>query len=172
MGFPFLQHDYDRLVLLVKILEDRKADALALIGAASTQSSETWHDNPVFDDVHLQAKMWENRRTKLTLILRGGEIVSTSEQIDIVAIGNIVRYRIVKNGLEDEVFIGSFMHVGDVEETSNGVEVASAGSPIGSSLLGHKVGDSVTVKFPIDRSRTERTMQLEILEISLPSGAV
>lgn len=96
----------------------------------------------------------------------------TSEQNDIVTIGNIVRYRIVKSGLEDEVFIANHEQVGTAGETAEGIDVATAGSPIGHSLLGHKVGDTVIVAPRNGSARTARSMQLEILEISLPLGSV
>ena len=101
-------------------------------------------------------------------IFSGGEVVPTSEQNDIVEIGTTVRFRDVQNDLEDKVFIGSHEQVGMAGETAEGIDVATAGSPIGSSLLGRKVGDTVTVTPRNGSARTARTMQLEILEISLP----
>lgn len=168
MSYQFLQHDYDQLRALVTELQDRKTAALASIGGASEQSSETFHDNPMFDEAHQHARMWQSELVRMLAILREAEVVSPSSQTEVVEIGNRVRYRNTRNRREDEVIIGSHMHVGKVGDTIDGVDVATAGSPIGSSLIGHRVGDVVLVEIRNDRGSVSRTMELEIIAISLP----
>jgi transcription elongation GreA/GreB family factor len=165
--YKFLQHDYDQLKALVAELQDRKTAALASIGGASEQSSETFHDNPMFDEAHQQSRMWQSELIRMLAILGEAEVVPVTRQTKLVQIGNRVRYRNTRNKREDEVVIGSYMRFGKVGNTIGGVDVASAGSPIGSSLLARKVGDIVIVEMRNERGSVSRTIELEIIEISL-----
>jgi transcription elongation GreA/GreB family factor len=167
--YPFLQEDYDRLQLVVAELEGRRSEALANIGASTEQSSETWHDNPMFDEVHQLAKMWQNQLTRIRAIFQEAVVVRSTSQTEIVQIGNIVTYSNASTNFVDTIQIGSYMQIGDRRRnTASGIDVATAGSPLGCALLNCRVGDIATAEFRDDKGVITRVMQLKVLEITLP----
>jgi transcription elongation factor GreA len=89
-----------------------------------------------------QGKM-EARIRHIDRIIRNHEIV---EKVDSGVIGHAsvatVLYEGDGPGEEQDFFVGS------IEEKPDGVLVASPTSPLGSALLGHKVGDVVAYEAP------------------------
>ena len=96
----------------------------------------------------------EARIRKLEALLDGVEIVDASAS-DTVIVGSVVGVRY--DGDED---IEEYL-VGSIEERRDGIEVASPESPLGSALLGHKVGDTVEYQTPAGA-----TLKVEIAEIN------
>jgi len=82
--------------------------------------------------------------SRVSNVIRIHEIVERDEHSNTVEHATIVQ--IVYEGDDDsdrqEFFIGS------IEEKPDGVLVASPTSPLGSSLLGHAVGDEVEYEAP------------------------
>ena len=96
----------------------------------------------------------EARIRKLEALLEGVEIVDASVG-DTVVIGSVVGVRYEGDDDIEEYLVGS------IEERREGIEVASPESPLGSALLGHKVGETVEYQTP-----NGATLKVEIAEIN------
>ena len=90
-----------------------------------------------------QGKMGSRIR-QIDNVIRNHEIVERDENSDTVEHATIVQ--VVYEGDADEDLQEFF--IGSIEEKPDGVLVASPTSPLGSSLLGHKVGDQVEYEAP------------------------
>ena len=103
---------------------------------------------------------WNRGSARSTTCIRNHEIVERDENSNTVEHATIVQ--IVYEGDADddrqEFFIGS------IEEKPDGVLVASPTSPLGSALLGHKVGDEVEYEAP------SGVLRLKIVGIALSVG--
>src|SRR5207248_4354825 len=108
------------------------------VGDAVDVSSETWHDNPAFDEAQQQARAAYTKLKELEAIRAQAVIVTEKPSGDTVEVGCRVRYARSDIRGDDEVIVGSYFLVdGDEDEVS-------AQSPLGRLLLGAKVGDSVS----------------------------
>jgi transcription elongation factor GreA len=96
----------------------------------------------------------ESRIRKLEALLDRVEIVEASAS-DTVIVGSVVGIRYDGDDDIEEYLVGS------IEERREGIEVASPESPLGSALLGHKVGDTVEYQTP-----TGASLKVEIAEIN------
>jgi transcription elongation factor GreA len=96
----------------------------------------------------------EARIRKLEALLDRVEIVEAATS-DTVVIGSVVGVRYEGDEDIEEYLVGS------IEERREGIEVASPESPLGSALLGHKVGDTVEYTTP-----TGATLRVEIAELN------
>jgi transcription elongation factor GreA len=90
-----------------------------------------------------QGKM-ESRIRQIDNVIRNHELVERDEHAGVAQHASIVR--IVYEGDADEDVQEFF--IGSIEEKPEGVLVASPTSPLGSSLLGHAVGDLVQYEAP------------------------
>ncbi|MFN8345080.1 MAG: GreA/GreB family elongation factor [Spirosomataceae bacterium] len=164
MKYFFLKEDLDCLMNKCnKLLEEHKEIGKS-VGEATSQSSETWHDNAVFDIAREAGRLLENRIQKLYQVINNATIVlppiSSSKQI---VIGSIVKVR-YKGNLNEVWF-----KVGSYEVPNNNstiihdrkVITISYVSPIGDSLLGKTIGD--VVFFSVDGGKTHR--ELSVLEV-------
>jgi transcription elongation factor GreA len=90
-----------------------------------------------------QGKM-ESRIRQIDQVIRNHELVERDETAEQVQYASVVKILYEGDDVDDalEYFIGS------IEEKPEGVAVASPTSPLGSALLGHKVGDNVTYDAP------------------------
>ena len=88
-----------------------------------------------------QGKM-EGRIMHLEAILEDVEIVEAATSTDEVTSGSIVTIR-YEGDQETEKYL-----VGSIEERRDGITVMSPGSPLGSALLGSKVGETVKYEAP------------------------
>jgi transcription elongation factor GreA len=96
----------------------------------------------------------EARIRKLEALLDNVAIVDASAS-DVVIIGSVVGVRYEGDEDVEEYLIGS------IEERREGIEVASPDSPLGSALMGAKVGDTVEYTTP-----TGATLRVEIVELN------
>jgi transcription elongation factor GreA len=87
-----------------------------------------------------QGKM-EGRIMHLSAILENHVIVDPSES-DEVRVGSVVEIRYEGDDDTERFLLGS------IEERGSDLEVMSPGSPLGSALLGKKVGDTVRYETP------------------------
>jgi len=94
----------------------------------------------------------EARIRHIQAMLEGAEIIESGGG-DVIAVGSVVGIR-----FEDSDEIDTYL-LGSIEERHGDHEVMSPGSPIGEALLGHKVGDEVTVETP------GGTMTIEIVAV-------
>lgn len=90
-----------------------------------------------------QGKM-ESRIRQIDNVIRNHEIVERDENSSTVEHATIVQ--VVYEGDSDDELQEFF--IGSIEEKPDGVLVASPTSPLGSSLLGRKVGDQVEYEAP------------------------
>ena len=90
-----------------------------------------------------QGKM-ESRIRQIDTVIRNHEIVERDENSDTVRPATIVQ--VVYEG-DSDVDLQEFF-IGSIEEKPEGVLVASPTSPLGASLLGHRVGDKVEYEAP------------------------
>ena len=125
------------------------------MGDAVDVSSETWHDNPAFDEAQQQARAAYTKLKELEAIRAQAVIVTEKPSGDTVEVGCRVRYARSDIRGDDEVVIGSYFPVdGDEDEVS-------AQSLLGRLLLGAKVGDSVSGTIG------EREVTISIKEIAV-----
>ena len=136
----FLEEDLEALRAKVAELEDAYKDALSGVHDSTTQSSETWHDNPAFDDVQQRSKMLYTEYSKLNAVLLAAKLIPPSDSgANMIGIGS--RVRVILNGKsKDEFVVCSYRCFHDSDE------YVSYSSPVGAALLGAKPGDKVSYR--------------------------
>ncbi|HEX7484446.1 MAG TPA: GreA/GreB family elongation factor [Candidatus Saccharimonadales bacterium] len=112
------------------------------------QSSETWHDNAPFDALRDRQSVLAAELDKLRTVLRQSAVSIPKQKRGAVGIGSTVTTTNLTTNKQTIYFIAGDWtpYVGHVR---NGATVISRQSPIGSILLGKKVGDTVAFKHPI-----------------------
>lgn len=100
-------------------------------------------ENSEYDAAMDEASMVENKIAELEDILKSVKVISQSKPSDFVVIGSTVK--VVMDGETDQ-----FTIVGRVEADPS-KKMISNESPLGSALLGAKVGETVEVATPIVR---------------------
>jgi transcription elongation factor GreA len=100
-----------------------------------------------------QGKM-EGRIRQIESILEDAIIVEDIDNGDLVGTGSVVGIRYAGDDDVERYLIGS------IEERHDDLDVMSPGSPLGSALLGQKVGDTVEFDSP-----TGATIEVEIVAI-------
>ena len=99
-----------------------------------------------------QGKM-EGRIRHIQALLEKAEIVEAEEGGGTVAAGSVVEIRYEGDSSTDRYLIGS------IEERAD-IDVISPGSPLGQSLVGAKVGDTVSFEAP-----NGNTLRVEVVGI-------
>jgi transcription elongation GreA/GreB family factor len=111
---------------------------------AFTQSSETWHDNAMFDNVREKQNVLSAEQQNLWGIRRKAYVVKPATGRKKTAqIGNIVTLR-DEYGKEMRLVIGGDYISPEIVEL-HGVKRVSAASPIGLQVIDRKVGEEVIV---------------------------
>jgi transcription elongation GreA/GreB family factor len=136
--FLFLPKDLERLEAEMAQHERRYKTNLGEVGDAVDVSSETWHDNPAFDEAQQQARAAYTKLKELQAIRDQAKIITEKPTGETVEIGCRVRYRRSDLRGEDEIVMGSYFIVDGSDDEM------SAQSPLGQLLLGAKTGDSVS----------------------------
>ncbi|HEY5302754.1 MAG TPA: transcription elongation factor GreA [Acidimicrobiales bacterium] len=131
-----LQEEYHHLTTVGRTDIARVIESARLLG----DLSENGDYHAAKDE---QGKM-ESRIRQIDNVIRNHELVERDEHAGAVQHASIVR--IVYDGDADEDFQEFF--IGSIEEKPDGVLVASPTSPLGSTLLGHAVGDVVEYEAP------------------------
>jgi transcription elongation factor GreA len=131
-----LKAEYHHLTTVGRTEIARVIEAARLLG----DLSENGDYHAAKDD---QGKM-ESRIRQIDQVIRNHEIVERDHSANEVQHASIVTVIYDGDSAEDaqEFFIGS------IEEKPEGVLVASPTSPLGSALLGHKVGEIVEYEAP------------------------
>ncbi len=96
----------------------------------------------------------EARIRQLTQLLRTAEVGQAAGATDEVAAGNVVTASV--GGNEMRFLLGSREIAGD-----SGLDVYSEGSPLGSAILGAKIGRTVTYSAPNGRAIEVRIVNVE-----------
>src|SRR5689334_3195425 len=141
-AFERLQEEHQRLTTFGRVDIARKIETARELGDLSENG-----------DYHAakeeQGKM-EGRIRHLEALIQNAEIVEGGNS-DVVEAGSIVEIRYEGDDDTERYLIGS------IEERHDDLEVMSPGSPLGSALLGHRVGDVVDFEAP------NRTLKVEIV---------
>ena len=124
------------------------------LGEAMNQSSETWHDNAPAEAIANSSKILEKTAGETLRIVNNSVVFShEASEADGVTLGSLVS--VLYDGDDDESHLyitGATRKITDEIEQSLGnfddLFVATITSPIGSALLGARVGDRVTYETP------------------------
>ena len=145
---------YDRLQAeLEHLTTEGRVDVARRIEAARALGdlSENGDYHAAKDD---QGKM-EARIRQIQAMLKTATIVDGGATGDTIAAGCVVTIRYEGDDETERYLIGS------IEERRDDVEVVSPGSPLGSALIGRKVGETVEYETP-----TGARLKVEIVEVS------
>lgn len=152
--YRFLARDLEALKNRIARYDEQWRETLGGVHDSTTQSSETWHDNPQFDDVQQRAKMLETERNKLQAVLADSELVEPAAPDGRVDVGSVVRVRYAKSGREERFVIGSYMVLDSEDE-----ERISYAAPLAQLLMGHQAGETAEGKIGT------KVVQLEIVNV-------
>lgn len=150
-GRPILRSSKN-IYLTPKGLEEAQAELEFLRTDKRNQISERIQRAREFGDISENAEydaaldeqaLVENRIVYLEEVLKNAKVISETNNTDFVVIGSTVT-------VEMEGEIDEFMIVGKVEANPLKKKISNE-SPLGSSLLGARVGESVEVATPIVR---------------------
>ncbi len=130
----------------------RRKDVAAKIKEARGQGDLS--ENAEYDAAKEEQAEIEARIIAIENMLRNAEIIESSLDSDTVNIGN--KIKLFDNEFNEEI---EYTIVGSAEADPFNGKISNE-SPIGASILGHKVGDTVSVETP------EGILSFKILEIS------
>jgi len=143
-AFDRLKQEHDDLTTRGRVEIARKIETARELGDLSENG-----------DYHAakeeQGKM-EGRIRHLEALIKNAEIVEGGES-DTVTTGSVVEIRYAGDDDTERYLIGS------IEERHDDLDVISPGSPLGTALLGHSVGDVVDYEAPA------RVLKVEIVAI-------
>jgi len=133
-----LPSDYRRLEQAIDEYDQQYRRTLAGTAETTDISSETWHDNPAFDEVQQQAKMSLSQLRKFQAIKNSAVVVNVLPEEGRVAVGSrvMVSWNQNENDLDTLVLTG-YIVPGSPEE-----EISTT-SPLGSLLLNTQTGDTI-----------------------------
>lgn len=149
----FLASDLKALRERVASLEATYKSALGGIHETTTYSTESWHDNPAFDDAQQQSRMYYRQYRELRDVLDVAEEVTAGSEDGTVGIGSAVAVRYEQTGRREDFVVCSYMCFHDDEAYVSYI------SPLGAVLLGRAVGDHVLLVRP------GRDIPIEILDV-------
>jgi transcription elongation GreA/GreB family factor len=109
---------------------------------ALTQSNETWHDNAPFDALRDTQALYVAEMQQLKEVLAKASITVPKPTRGRVGIGSIAA---LKDGTKHSKFLLAGHWTYRVAEQHHGATVVSCVSPLGSVLLGAKVGQEITI---------------------------
>lgn len=138
----FLEEDLTALRSRLELAETRYRSALGGVHETTTYNSESWHDNPAFDDVQQQSRMYYRQYQELKGVLDRAALVHRKVESGsprVVQIGSDVALEYLSTGVTHEFTICSYMCFHDDESHISYV------SPIGAAVLGAHEDDEVRV---------------------------
>ena len=138
-------------------LEELKTVRRAEVAARLKQAIEFGDisENSEYDDAKSEQAFIEGSIIRLEQQLKDARVIDENDvTLDVISEYSVVRFRYVESGEELEYQI-----VGSVEAQPLQGKISNE-SPVGKALLGHSVGDVVTMYAPAGQ------MQLEVLSIS------
>jgi transcription elongation GreA/GreB family factor len=136
----FLQSDLEDLDEMISEVQEQIRRVKHDAQEGTEQSSESWHDNYVFEEAQRQLKMLLNHLGGLSNARENAEVIRPDESSSVVAVGKRVKLRM--NGSEDEIYIGSYM----VGKRLRELEYVSYEAPLAAGLLGASVSEKRTVE--------------------------
>jgi transcription elongation factor GreA len=125
---------------LQMLIDVRRPDLAAKLTEAVAQGD--LKENADYHDAKEQLAFVEGRIQYLENVLRSAEIIASDGAKDVVSLGSKVT--IVEDGMDDEE---TYSIVGAAEANPSAGKISHL-SPIGSALIGAKMGDKVRVSTP------------------------
>lgn len=121
---------------IAKIQEQIRETKLAA-QEGTEQSSESWHDNYVFEEAQRQLKMLLNHLGGLSKARERASLVSPPVEPSTVEIGTTVTFRIEEEKRTDTFSIGSYIVFDELRDA----DFISYETPVAAALIGARVGD-------------------------------
>lgn len=134
--YIFLQEDYDALVGYMQKIKQDIAGIQSEVGFSTSQSSETWHDNIMHEELMRKYAMEEANYDRYRSIQKLSQIVPANTDLKCAGLGNTVTI-VDSDGNEQEYTIGSYLSI----EPKKGA--VSYVSPLGKLIYGSSVGKIV-----------------------------
>jgi transcription elongation GreA/GreB family factor len=123
---------------------------------ALTQSNETWHDNAPFDALRDTQALYVAEMQHLKEVLAKAAIKVPKRIAGMINIGNVVT---LKRAGKHQRFLLAGHWTYRVAEEHDGATIVSCMSPLGSALLGAKVGDEIII--PTTKKRVGDVFAIE-----------
>ena len=144
---------YGRLQAELEHLTVTKRAEIAERLRESKQHGEFSEDNSELDEVKFEQAIVENRITELRSIFAGASVLDPATiPTDHVGFGSFVKVKdTTKRGVEFEV------QVVDGVESDPDNDLVSADSPMGSALMGKKVGEEANFEAPVGKLKYKIT---------------
>ncbi len=146
-AFDRLNAEYEQLTTFGRVDIARKIEAARELG----DLSENGDYHAAKDE---QGKM-ETRIAQIGALLNNCRIVEAGDGTT-VAVGSVVT--VAHDGDPDDV---ETYLVGSIEERHDGLDVISPASPMGSAILGAKIGDTVAYESPVGGALTVQVVSIE-----------
>lgn len=144
---PSARLTLDAYVRMRKELEELKSAGRTQMGERLLHARELGdiRENAEYDAAKNEQGLMEARIRNLEHMLKDPEIIVVSEA-DEVSPGSLVTLRPVDDGTEEDV--ETYLVALSREERAPGVRTVTSDSPLGSVLLGKRVGDRVSYEAP------------------------
>jgi transcription elongation factor GreA len=139
----------DAYVRLRKKLEQMKGEGRATIAERLLRAREFGDtpENAEYDAAKQEQGLMEARIRELEYQLKDPDIIEAAEGDDVAA-GMIVTLRPVDDEADDDEDVERYLVAHSPEEEAAGVRTVTPASPLGSALMGKRVGDQVTYQAP------------------------
>ena len=148
------QEAYNRLQQELEHLKgDVRADITAKIAAARDEGD--LKENGGYHAAREEQGKTEARIRQLEDMLRRAEVGETPADNGVVEPGMTVTYKFAGDDEVETFLLGAR----EMEDTTEGVKVYSPQSPLGSAIIGHKKGDTVSYDAP-----NGRKLEVEIVD--------
>ncbi len=141
---------YKRLKNELKIAEIKLKEMLQETGDAAGEKCD-WHDNAAYDQACRDAELARARVQGLEELLVNVQIIAPRLEVDSVGIGNLVEIIFVENGT-----LNTYTLLGPNDSSTN-PKWLSIETPLGSRLLGKKIGEDV--EYEVDGRKTKVHIQ-------------
>lgn len=142
---PTARLTLDAYVRLRKELEQLKAGGRDRMAERLLRAREHGdiRENAEYDAAKNEQGLMEARIRTLDHQLRDPEIIEAAESEDVQP-GSLVTLRLLDDDDEDETYLVAH----SAEERAPGVRTVTSASPLGSALLGRRVGDRISYEAP------------------------
>lgn len=130
----------------------RRKDVASKIKEARGQGDLS--ENAEYDAAKEEQAEIESRIVTIENMLRNAEVIGSENTTDIISIGN--KIKLFDNEFQEEI---EYTLVGSAEADPFNGKISNE-SPIGSAIIGHKVGDTIEVDAP------DGIISFKILEIN------
>ena len=147
------QETYDALLEQETQLKKSLKEALGQLGEAAASDSNTWHDNAAFDATNELIRRIQSQLRIVTRRIQSTIIVEETSG-STIGLGHVVTLKFPNKKTFRVKMVGQ--RVGGDDE----IQQVSTDSPLGTALLGHTTGDTVSYSAP----RGEMTVEIISVE--------